>query len=389
MSKLNHSSKIILLAIFSLMVFVPIISMTSANVVTDGDLNPDVYIDSEPPTISNVVFTPQNPDDLHTVTISADIDDNNAVSSAMIYYGFSGDTSNSTGMTYTGTGITYTVDLGPYEVGENVTFYIFAVDYDTNSATDDNDGFLYSFVVVEADLEDPVISNIDHGRTSENMNATITCTITDDTETTGFLWYRKNWFVWKNETMVKDGTTYTAILDKYNYQDVIEYYIVAIDSAVEPNIAIDDNESSYYTFTIEKYDTTPPTISNTYLNPEIPEKDTTVIIGCTIMDDYFGIEEAKIYYRVNGGSWVIVDMELVGDKIYEAAIGTFDTGDLVEYYFTAMDNSTSYNELIWDNSGSYYHFEVLRNSNATSLYFLPTIFALATVSLIILKRRKH
>ncbi len=77
--------------------------------------------------------------------------------------------------------------------------------------------------------------------------------------------------------------------------------------------------------------------------------------------DAYGIEEVKLFYRVNYGSWSNYSMWKESYNHYLAAIGHFAEGDFVQYYFTAEDSSSNHNERISNNGGLYYNFTVLHN----------------------------
>ncbi|MHA1126890.1 MAG: hypothetical protein ACTSO7_16135, partial [Candidatus Heimdallarchaeota archaeon] len=80
-----------------------------------------------------------------------------------------------------------------------------------------------------------------------------------------------------------------------------------------------------------------------------------------ISHDAYGIEEVKLFYRVNYGSWNNYSMYKGSYDHYLTAIGHFAEGDFVQYYFTSEDSSSNHNEQTSDNGGSYYSFTVPHN----------------------------
>jgi len=69
----------------------------------------------------------------------------------------------------------------------------------------------------------------------------------------------------------------------------------------------------------------------------------------------------KVFYRVNSGSWNNYTMWKGSFDHYLAALGNFDEGDFIEYYFTSEDSSSNHNVRTSDIGGSYYSFTVNHN----------------------------
>ncbi len=68
------------------------------------------------------------------------------------------------------------------------------------------------------------------------------------------VYYRVNGGSWLfNEMFIQEPTLYQKNLGTFSVDDVIEYYIVALDSASGPafNMAIEDNGGLYYSFTVD------------------------------------------------------------------------------------------------------------------------------------------
>jgi len=80
-----------------------------------------------------------------------------------------------------------------------------------------------------------------------------------------------------------------------------------------------------------------------------------------ISHDAYGIDELKLFYRVNYGSWNNYSMWKGSYDHYLTAIGPFSEGDFVQYYLIAEDSSSNHNERTSDNGGLYYNFTVLHN----------------------------
>ena len=86
------------------------------------------------------------------VTITAIVEDPDGIDSVILYYRYD-DTIvwNSTIMTNT-VGTTYSTDIGPFEEGRTVQYYIEAVDssYEMVSVIEDNGGIYYSFNITDS-----------------------------------------------------------------------------------------------------------------------------------------------------------------------------------------------------------------------------------------------
>ncbi|MCE7748445.1 MAG: hypothetical protein GPJ51_08600 [Candidatus Heimdallarchaeota archaeon] len=100
-----------------------------------------------------------------------------------------------------------------------------------------------------------------------------------------------------------------------------------------------------------------PNISNVNHTPLTPTNEDIISVTADITDPS-GIEYAKLFYRVNGSSWIEVSMieEEVSD--FNATIGPFNTGETIDYYILAKDKSLIFIIGINDNSSSYYSFTI-------------------------------
>ncbi len=172
------------------------------------------------------------------------------------------------------------------------------------------------------------------------------------------LHYRVNSGEWTNITMIwAIDNQYEVSLGTFTYDDLVEFFISANDSCINPNIATEDNGGAYYSFTVVSSDVTGPTISAISQTPE-PANDTeTITISCDVYDAN-GIQSVTLYYRINGGSWTDVSMTFTSGSTYEATIGSFAYDDEIEYYIVAVDDSPNHNEATDDNSGIYYSFTI-------------------------------
>ncbi|MCK4845505.1 MAG: hypothetical protein KAS95_07515, partial [Candidatus Heimdallarchaeota archaeon] len=183
------------------------------------------------------------------------------------------------------------------------------------------------------------------------------------------------------------GDIYSVTIGPFAPNDIIEYYITAVDDSIHHNEATEDNSGLYYFFII---DYIAPTINDIAHSPSTPTELDTVSINATVTD-VSGIYNVTLYYRTNSGIWTEVSMTLISGDIYSVTIGTFAVSDIIEYYVSAIDNSANNNEAINDNAGLYYSFtvsEVIPEFQTLSLLLPAIAFLFLVFGLVVLQRRK-
>ena len=322
-----------------------------------------VASDTTGPVISSIIHSPSSPTDVDSVTISCTATDDNDVDSVTLYYRIVGSSWVSISMTNT-IDDTYSVDIGPFDYTEEIEFYITATDAYVvpNTRTDDNSGSYYSFTVIVSDTTGPSITVVEHSPSSptDTDEVTISCTITDSQNNvdSATLWYRIDGGAWTSVSMSNTfGNTWSANIGPFTNDEVIEYYIEAVDDYVVPNTSTNDNGGSYYSFTVGVSDTTGPAITTITHSPSSPTDLDTITISC-VVSDANGVASVTLYYRVDGGSWVSVSMINNLDDTYYADIGSFSYDELIEFYIEAVDGYVVPNTSTNDNSGSYYDFTI-------------------------------
>ncbi|MHA1200876.1 MAG: hypothetical protein ACTSQF_16300, partial [Candidatus Heimdallarchaeaceae archaeon] len=147
-----------------------------------------------------------------------------------------------------------------------------------------------------------------------------------------------------------------------------------------------NNSGSYYTFTITSSDLTPPVISNVTQDIDYPTDIQTVNITCRVTDEN-GIGSVQLVYRIQGGTWSFVLMNLLQGNTYFVIIGPFALGSFVEYFIQATDNSPNQNQGINSNEGDFFSFHVDPFPTYTSKLFMVPI-VLAITSLIFIRKKK-
>ncbi|MFW9923089.1 MAG: SBBP repeat-containing protein, partial [Candidatus Thorarchaeota archaeon] len=116
------------------------------------------------------------------------------------------------------------------------------------------DAFVTKFSEIENDDICPIITNVSNNPLSPTSDDTIaiSCTSSDaDGIYSVVLSYQINDQSWINKQMA--GTiadNYSTTVGPFDGNDIIKYYIKSIDDSVYHNIAMDDNETHFYTITI-------------------------------------------------------------------------------------------------------------------------------------------
>ena len=188
------------------------------------------------------------------------------------------------------------------------------------------------------------------------------------------------------------GSNYQGTIGPFVEYTLINYYLKAIDNSPEHNEAVEDNDGLYYQLVVTEGDSDPPSITAVSHYPSNPTELDSIVISATVTDSS-GIFSVSLHYRVNGGLWTVVTMTLSTGSTYQAIIGPFSDGDTIEYFITAIDDSTIQNEATEDNSGLYYSFVISSSIPELSTIYplmLVSIFILSTlIALVIQKRRKE
>ncbi len=165
--------------------------------------------------------------------------------------------------------------------------------------------------------------------------------------------------------MYQSGNTYSVTIGPYNNHDTIYLYVTATDNSSNRNTAYDDNNGNFYIIYISDNnnndDFDGPYISNPYYSdPLIPN---TLIEIFVEAEDLSGVLEVALSFRVGNEPWQKVTMNKVDQQKYSVQIGPFDNDTLVEYYFTATDNSPNHNIATYPGDNSYLSLYIVEYSN--------------------------
>jgi len=290
-----------------------------------------VWGENEPPVITNVSFTPQNPDENEIVSVTATITDDGSITSAVLHWGFtSSNLSNNVNMTNSGS--TYSAQIPGQSAGQQVYFQIEAVD-DESSITQSS---IYNYQVNAAN-EPPVITNVSFTpqNPDENEIVTITATITDDGSVSSAVlrWGFSSSNLSNNVSMTNSGSTYSAQIPGQSAGQQVYFQIEAIDD--ESNTT----QSSIYNYQVNTANE-PPVITNVSFTPQNPDENEIVTVTATISDDG-SISSAVLHWGFSSSNLSNdVSMSNSG-SIYSAQIPGQSEGQHVYFRIEAVDDESN------------------------------------------------
>jgi len=240
------------------------------------------------------------------------------------------------------------------------------------------------------DTTSPIITGVITNPTNpmDTESITISANIMDiNGIINALLHYRINNGFWINVTMnLVVGETYSKNIGILTCEDFLEYFITANDTSQNPNTVTNNNSGSYYSLTVSSGDFTGPTISNIAHTPMLPSKTDYINITCSVTDAN-GIQSVKLYFRVNEGEWNSTNIIFLSSSTYKVSIGLFDSGDKIEYYIVATDNSPNANSVTNNNSSQYYSFIIQTPTEKSSIQIL--IPSLIIFGLLVTIRKKQ
>ncbi|MHA1346499.1 MAG: NosD domain-containing protein [Candidatus Heimdallarchaeaceae archaeon] len=225
--------------------------------VGSEDLYPldEPIVDVEAPLIVDIVHSPSIPTELDTIRIDATVTDSSGMQSVTLYYRINGGTWIDVSMNLI-SGSNYSVTIGPFAISDIIEFNIIAVDSSIhhNEATENNGGIFYIIDIGSSEITAPSITDIVHSPSipTELDTISINATVTDASGVQSVtLHYRINGGTWQVEDMtLMSGDLYSVTIGPFADNDIIEYYIIAVDNSINNNIAINNNSGLYYSFTI-------------------------------------------------------------------------------------------------------------------------------------------
>jgi len=185
--------------------------------------------DRKPPTIVSVLRFPETPNYDESVTIIAQVtDEESGVKSVILSYQVN--SANWNNMTMNLSDGLYVAEIPPQPYDTTVNYKVYAYDKANNLAISET----YSYIVI--DSYSPVISSIEHLPASPNYNETVTvfANVTEPPEASGVknvtLFYRTNG-EWQPTEMTAEAGLYTGTIPAFPQETVVHYRIRAFDNA--------------------------------------------------------------------------------------------------------------------------------------------------------------
>jgi hypothetical protein len=250
-------------------------------------------LDLTDPVIANIGQTPASVNYTDSPVIDCDASDpGSGISTVRLYYRLDGGTWSVLLMVNTA-GIQYEATIPAQTWNTLVEYYVNATDNAGNWDVDDNTGAYYSYTV--SDSVSPVISSFYPAPTSVEYSDTPTvgCDVTDPGSGIQniVLNYSVDGGSWMTLAMsFVSGTLYQVSLPAQTWGAQVTYYVNVTDNA--GNWVVDDNSSSYYSYSV--VDTTDPDLEIT--NPtEGEEVSDVVTITVTATDPGSGITSVRIF----------------------------------------------------------------------------------------------
>ncbi|MFW9843303.1 MAG: hypothetical protein ACFFEV_01875, partial [Candidatus Thorarchaeota archaeon] len=292
--------------------------------------------DNDVPLMSGLTHTPSEPLNGETVYVNVTVTDSSALENITCHYRVNGGDWTNVSMTPEG-GDKYSANISSFSEMDDVDYYIRAFDSSTDKMESVSD--LMTFTVINQVPSQPILS--DPG--IEDNDGFFNLTWSTSTDPDGF--------IVRYQIEMSNSSGFTDILGKWN-STVTEKEITILENGTYyfRVQAVDNHEALSIWSNIESIDIgipvdlTSPVIRDLYHTPSTPIHGSFVTVTANVTDLH-DIKNATCYYRVNGGSWVSVNMTNTGGDIFEADIGSFLVDSLVEYYILVYDNSTNFNEV--------------------------------------------
>ncbi len=301
------------------------------------------FSDDTGPAITAVSHEPSPPTYRDIVIVYANASDPSTVAHVWLKYSIDGinwilkEMQRVSGDEYSGR---YSTSVGPFPWNTTVTYYIIAEDNAVYPGPNNSTDGPYSFTVVDNDApyavwvnQSPPRDDVTYG---DDVNVTIKLSdIYDGYEGSGinastvYLHYSINGVAQTPIQMnqLRDDIYYAIIPATGNIGDNVSYYATFEDNA--GNLG----QSGTYNYT-----TLPshrPKIHSVEQQPATPAYNQSVTIRANVTDDN-GLRDVFLYYRVNGGAYTKVRMDLSGG-FYQAVIPSQPYAAKVDYYVNATD----------------------------------------------------
>ncbi len=276
------------------------------------------------PVVSNVIRNPTAPNNTQGFDVSATVSDaDSGIASADLYYRVDSGSWQKVAMSGAEPSYQGTIPVQSYDAF--VEYYVNGTDAGENWAVSGTS----SCTILDGVAPD--ISNFARNSTvvncTQDVEASATISDPDIGVGSATLYYRVDGGSWQQVAMAA-GAPYKATIPVQAYNAFVEYYINATDAA--------GNWQACSTASYTVVDAILPVISNLARDVVAPTSEQSVKITVSVTDADSGVASVDLYYRVNGGTWVKVSMDLLGTS-YSATIPPQAANAVVEYYVSGKD----------------------------------------------------
>jgi hypothetical protein len=304
---------------------------------------------NNPPVLNNIQYTPTNPDQNQSVTVSAEVTDSDGtISYCKIKWGTTqGVYPNRTNMTF-GSG-TYMGVIPGQTGGTTVYFRIVAADNDSDSTLTNE----YSYAVNTPGNANPAITGLTYSPTTPTSTQTVSvsATITDSDGTivsAKIKWGTTSGIFPNQISMSSSGSLFSgAIPSQANTTQV--YFIV---EATDNSGGI--TNSSEQNYTVTNPPNVNPQITNISFTPLVPTSAQQVAVSATITDSDGTVTNASIKWGTSAGTYPNIISMSKNSNVYSGSIPTRPNNTHIYFVIEAEDNaggvstSTASNYLVTD-----------------------------------------
>ena len=301
--------------------------------------------DSNPPQITNVVWSPTEPLYNESITVVATITDESDIARVLLAYQV-GNSTLEISMSILGKNYQATIPEQPENT--TVVFWIYSEDAYGNTA---NSSF-YQYTV--PDITPPFITNIQQNPTQPKayVSVTIKASVVDNVSIDSvWLNYSLDVTHWYVVAMNLNGNVFAGMIPPQPEYSLVTFVIYA--NGTSGNVA----SSAVLNYTV--VDSTSPSINGVAWVPMTPNSEENVLVYANISDEHELAIVLLSYY--NGAYWVNVSMSLFNES-YVGVIPALSAGTTVQFKIYAQDNYGN-----WGVSTTYSYTIIPVGSTNTSL----------------------
>ena len=292
------------------------------------------YIVDDPnvlPVISDVDFTPTNPESTESVSVSATITDSDGtITTANIKWGTtSGSYTNTVSMSNSEDD--YTGVIPAQADKAHVYFVIYTVDNDGGSAQSSENDYVVDDPNILPEITDVGFTPTDPEST-ESVSVSATITDSDGTiSSANIKWGTSTGSYINTVSMSNSGDDYSGIIPARADGTEVFFVIEAEDN--ETGVTL----SSEFNYTVEDPENQAPVISDVILDPDSPTEDENVIVSCVVDDPDGSVEAVVLKWKRGTGDYTDLSMNFSGGRYY-GQIPKQSLGETIYFSIIAEDN---------------------------------------------------